>query len=300
MFRRVTSTEKPKTKLEYYPEADMRAVLEFVSSNPSFSNPSPSVYHFIEAYKEKGVDLQNLFDKGPHTAYGETITRDFLSNREHGVEASLAESLPFFANQKGMLGDFFEVNVTKTLKQDDQGGSFIDFVLELKNTWIENGAPKELQDVPAKMTFLIDITSAGESEKYGKKVAALRDVFLLYGQKAKVLCYENQYRDLGIERPKLLVKQAPNYLREIGGKLGECITQSASDKFTINRPHEFQEAYRDYFMDLMDAISENAQANIEYLRHLSQDNSKRLQLMKEYIKIVNFVAVYKKTPITKK
>jgi hypothetical protein len=286
-------------KLEHYSDADCRAVIEAVKYNPSIANTLPNIYSFIDKYKEIGVDLMKVIDEGAKTTHEEEVKKAFLENREYGIEASLAESLPFFANSKGMVGDFFEIEVTKTLKQDDIGGSFTDFVLEIKNTWIENGAPRELQNVPAKMTFLIDITSAEGSEKYAKKVDVLRNIFLLYGKKAKVLCYEDTFGELGIERPKLLVKESPLFLNKIGSELGSCITQSASDKFTINRPHDFQEAYRKYFLDLMNAIAENAQENASYLQSLSQDNPKRKQLENEYKKIVAFIEVYKKTPTTK-
>jgi hypothetical protein len=189
--------------------------------------------------------------------------------------------------------------VTKTAKQDDQGGSFIDLVIEIKNDWIANGAPKEMQNVPSKMIFLVDVSTNLDEEASSHKRGSLRDHFLLYGEKAKVLCYEDSFGELGIERPKILVTKSPDYLEQVGGSLGTCITQLASDKFSINSPHKFNEEYRAYFLDFMTAIGENAKANAEYIGRLSNDNEKRKKLKAEYEKIAAFVEVYKKTPVTR-
>lgn len=282
---------------------EIQTVLDAVAHDPAINNRA-NYYSYREKYdRQKGKgSLDALVATLPKVSSESEsrIKEQFIHNKTFGHAASLAETLPLYANAPGRLGDYIKVKVTKTAKLDDQGGSFIDLVIELENEWIANGAPSELQDVPAKMTFLVDITTRSSAdEAYMHKIMSLRNRFLLYGEKAKVLCYENKYGELGIERPKLVVEESASFLEQVGSTLGSCITQSSADKFTINAPRKFDEEYRRYFSDLMRAIGENARANAAYIGTLSDDNEKRARLKAEYEKIASFVSVYEKTPIAR-
>lgn len=222
------------------------------------------------------------------------IKDDFVHGKEHYIGARLMESLPLFANKDGRLGDYITARVTKTAKQDDQGNSFIDLVIELENKWLTTDAPKSMQDVPAKMTFLVDTTVAKE---LAGKINSLKDLFLVRGEKANVKCFKTQTGALGITRPKIIVAKSADFIEEMGAKLGDCITQMAGDKFVINKPSQFDAMYQEYFLDFMGAIGESAQQSIAYMQGLVFPDPKRQLLISEYKKIVAFVEAYKKTPV---
>jgi len=279
-------------------KAEIMNTLGAITNDPKI-NRRTNYYEYREAYKGKGVDLDKEFASRPKTRKVEGVKDKFFHNNEGTLTSSLAEELPLFANLPGRIGAYFDISVSKTAKQDDQGNSFIDLVIEVKNNWISNGAPKELQDVPEKMTFLVDVTTNTDAESFIGKINVLKEVFLLRGKKANVLCYKDSYGNLGIDRPKILIKQNEKMLGVVGTQLGECINMVASDKFIINRPDSFEKLYREYFMDLMTSIAENATANSVYLKSLVPD-PKRALLAKEYDKIVRFIEAYKKTPVTKK
>lgn len=278
---------------------EIKTTLEAVKCDPLI-NRRASYYDFKEKYdlkKGKG-SLDVLIANRAHTHREEAIKDRFAKGGRDTFAASLGEDLPLYANAPGRLGDFVKASVIKTAKPDDQGGNFVDLIIEVKNEWIANGAPKDMQNVPQKMIFLVDI-STNEGDKQDVKVSVMRDKMLLYGEKARVLCYEDSFGELGIERPKLLVTKSLDYLEKVGTTLGTCITQSAVDKFTISSPSQFDKEYRAYFLDLMTSIGENARSNAEYIARLSDDNEKRSKLKAEYEKIVAFVEVYKKTPTFK-
>lgn len=277
--------------------AEIMNTLGAAENNPEI-NRRANYYEYRQAYKDKGIDLDGEFASRPKTKKVEGVQDKFFRNDQGTLASSLAEELPFFANLQGRAGVYFDISVTKTARQDDMGNSFVDLVIEVKNNWIANGAPEDLQDVPEKMTFLIDVTTNADAENFMGKVNALKDEFLLRGKRASVLCYRDSYGNLGIDRPKILIKQDEKKLGVIGTQLGECINMVASDKFIINKPESFDKLYREYFRDLMTAIAENATANSVYLKSLVPD-PKRALLAKEYDKIVKFIEAYKKTPITK-
>ena len=262
-------------------------------------NRRANYYDFLDLYKQKGIDLDSKYASRPKTAYLEKIKDQFFNNSHGSFAASLSETLPLYANKQGRVGDYLDVNVTRTAKQDDQGNSFIDLVIEVKNNWIANGAPEEMQDVPEKMTFLVDVTTSAGGEKFEHKFDFLKNQVLALGQKANVLCFKDEQGNLGIDRPKILVKQSADNIESLGNRLGECIVRGASDKFTINNPDFFDKLYREYFRDLMTAIAENAASNSVYIKSLPTE-PKRMALAKDYDKIVKFIEAYKKTPITKK
>ncbi|MEZ0208612.1 MAG: hypothetical protein ACAH17_00340 [Candidatus Paceibacterota bacterium] len=258
-----------------------------------------SPYVFKEFYKEKGIDLDEEYKKRAVTSGREQILDGFVHNKHPGPAAELAETLPLYANAPHRLGDYLEANVIKTARPDDQGNSFIDFVVEIKNNWLATQmAPKEARDLPAKMTFLIDITTAW-GETLEKKQNALRDTYLVRGKEASVLCYKNSLGDLGIKRPKIIISKTPEYMERVGDKLGSTITQKASDSFTINNPAKFDEEYRAYFLDLMQTMRVNARESISYLEGLVPDQDRKV-LLDKYRKIIAFVDMYEKTPIKKK
>lgn len=261
-------------------------------------NVRANVYEFASLYKERNIDLNGWYQQHAVTANQEKITDDFVHNKQHSFAATLAETLPLFANVEGRLGPNIKAHVIKTAKPDDQGNSFIDLIVEVENKWLAEKAPKNLQDVPSKMTFLIDVTASGEGEIFQKKQQALRDIFLLYGEKANVKCYKNKFGDLGIEKPKIIVAKQADYIEKVGASLGDCVTQLASDSFSINKSDRFNTQYQAYFLDFITAIGDNARDNIEYLKRLAPGHLKRAALIKEYEKISAFAEAYKKTPMT--
>lgn len=296
-FQKAPQPEKKIEADSLETRSDVLNTILAIEHDPSI-NRHANFYEFREEYKARGIDLESEFTKRAKTLNSESIKRSFLANEHPSLGSSLAESLPLYANQEGRLGEYIQVRVTRTAKQDDQGNSFIDLVVEIKNKWLATDAPKDLQDVPAKMTFLIDVTTSTGGERHDHKLGAFKDKMLLYAQKASVLCYKNEFGDLGIERPKIIVEQSGENLEKIGGKLGTCITQLAADKFSINRREAFDAVYREYFSDFLDAIAENARTNEAYLNSLEHD-PKRAALAKEYAKMIKFIEAYKKTPITR-
>lgn len=270
--------------------------LRGIEHDPSI-NKKANYYAFREKYAEKSVDLDAWYADHKVTSTRDSVQNNFLHNKHNELSAELAESLPLYANKPGRLGDYLEVNVMKTARQDDQGNSFIDLVLEVRNKWLATDAPASLQDSPERMTFLIDMTTA-DGDSLHHKEEALREVYLKTGALANVKCYETRTGELGINKPRLVIHQEVGRIKRVGQSLGECITQLASDKFSINRPESFDKAYRVYFGDLMVAIQENAATNSAYIKSLPAD-PKRAALAKEYDKIVKFIEAYKKTPVTK-
>lgn len=299
MLQRAPRQEtKPQERItDMEASQNMNAVIHAVEHMPAlYRRASP--YVFKDLYKEKGIDLDEEYKKRSVTSGREQILEGFVHNKHPGPAAELAETLPLYANAPQRLGEHIEATVTKTARPDDQGNSYIDFVIEIKNNWLATQmAPKEARDLPAKMTFLIDVTTAW-GETLEKKQRALRDAYLVRGKEASVLCYKNSLGDLGIKRPKIVVSKTPEYIEQVGARLGANIVQKAADSFTINNPAKFDETYRAYFLDLMQTIRANAKENISYLEGLVPDQERK-KLIDKYVKIASFVDMYEKTPLKK-
>lgn len=268
-----------------------KRVVEFIDTQIQKDKKTPNIYTFKDLYEKKGEDLLAYYESQAHTRAKERIQDDFLNNVEHGEAAQLAEKLPLLANQKGRLGDYVQAKITKTLKQDDQGNSFIDLVIELTNDYVG-----EIDtETPRKMTLLVDI-GTNEGEKRKRKEFALQRGFLDVARKANVKCYSDGF-SLGIERPKIIVTQEEGFVKKVGERLGSYIAQHASASFTITHDEKFNEQYRNYFKDLMKAIRENAIANIHYMVNVKGfSDAHHRALITEYEKIARFATVYEKTP----
>lgn len=261
-----------------------------------------SSYVFNELYKEQGIDLSAEFAKRATTAHQEEITENFVHNKTKGPVAQLAEALPLLANVEGRVGDYIQATITKTAKPDDEGNSFVDLIIEMKNDWLASpDAPKEAKDLPARMKFLVDVT-AGWGEALEKKSNSLKDNYLVRGKEANVLCYKDPTAvgalSLGLTRPKIIVAQTPHFIENVGAKLGGLISQNASDSFSIINPAKFNAMYQEYFLEFMQAIKKNAQDNIDYMEQLVPDKERKV-LIDKYKKIVAYITMYEKTPVTK-
>lgn len=304
MFTRAPRPEKDIQKVASpLPEVyrNMNNLLHAAEYDSELIKKKINYYSLREAYKAKGEDLDALFSKRSITTHRDAIVDDFI-HAESGEKASpskLMETLPLFANKKGRLGDYIQADVTKTARQDDQGNTFIDLVVSIDNAWLREGAPKELQATsPAKMTFLVDTTVA-YGDVLAKKLDTFKQIFLKGGELGNVLAYQDSLGSLGVSRPKLVVAKTIDYVEKVGNTLGDTVVQEAGDKFSITSPKKFDEAYRDYFLDFVMAMAENASFNVSYLRSLSSPNQKHLTLIKEYEKVVAFANAYKKTPTVK-
>ncbi len=299
MFQRAPRPEPKVAESPQIQNQNIQTLLRAVENDKNV-NHHESIYPYISLYKQEGIDIEKYYREHAVSSSSEVIKDDFVHNKKHGFAAQLAESMPLLANKEGRLGEYIRAKVTKTAKQDDQGNDFIDLVAEIENTWIGTNDPDAPKDIPAKMTFLVDITTATSGEIFDKKINALRDKHLLYGEKATVKCYKDGHGILGLERPKLLVAKEADYIQKVGTLLGDCVTQSAGDAFSINKPETFDREYRKYFLDFVESLGKSAEQNIQYIESLSHDNPKRVRLQAEYQKIVAFVDAYKKTPITRK
>ncbi len=268
-----------------------KRIVQFIDTEVQNNKKAPTIYTFRDLYSKKGEDLLAYYEKQAHTRKKEKIQNDFFHNIEHGVASQLAEKLPLLANQKGRLGEYVEAKVTKTLKQDDQGNSFIDLVIEMTNDY----AGEVDEESPRKMTLLVDVgTNVGDKKK--DKEYALQKEFLDKALKANVKCYSDGF-GLGIERPKIMVTQEGDFMKKVGERLGSLVTQHASDSFSITNDEKFNKEYREYFKDLMRAVRENAIANIHYIVDVKGFNDKyHRALVVEYEKIAHFAAAYEKTP----
>lgn len=292
---------RPQATQEVVTSQDVLQVLWAAEHDPEI-NRKANYYLFREKYIQNGKDLDGLYANAPVTQNQEEIKEAFLRKKTiKQIGSTLAETLPLYANKPGRLGDYIDAQVTKTAKQDDQGNSFIDLVIEVRNKWLATDAPKELQDIPERMTFLVDTTIRTDGEILDRKDAAFRRNLLDVGALANVKCYETRLGQLGVQKPKVIAYQDEDQLKETALKLGPCIVKLAADKFSINAPEKFDRAYKEYFLSLMDAIAENATSNIIYMKSLKSDDKAkdRVALIAEYTKIVKFVEAYKKTPVTK-
>ena len=271
-------------------EKESKLLIQFIDAETGKEKNQPTIYTFKDLYNRKGEDLLAYYEQQAHTRGKEQIQDNFLHNVEHGPIAQLAEKLPLLANQKGRLGEYISAKVTKTLKQDDQGNSFIDLVMELTNDYVEHLD----KDVPRKMTLLVDVSINGGDRKKGKEYA-MQQVFLDPARKANVKCYTDGF-SLGIERPKIMVTQEEDFMKKVGERLGSHVTSSASDVFSITHEEQFNKEYRAYFRDLMQAVAENARENIRYMKDKGYEDKYHRGLAKEYEKIASFADVYEKTP----
>lgn len=300
MFQRAprltNDLQTPKTSGAPLP-VNMQAVIKAVENDPAV-NRRVNFFAIREEYKRRGMDLENEYAKLPVTTSQDVITENFINNKEHSHASVLMETLPLFANKPGRLGDYIEAEVTKTAKQDDQGNTFIDLIVTINNTWLTEGAPKELQASPAKMTFLVDMTAA-HGEAFEKKMKAFRSFFLRSAKRANALSYMDKHGVLGITRAKTIVAKDINYVERVGNTLGECITQQSADAFVITAPHKFDEQYRKYFLDFMVALGDNARQNILFLQGLHDITQEHTALINEYERMVAFVEAYKKTPVSR-
>lgn len=197
------------------------------------------------------------------------------------------------ANKQGRLGPYIETRVTKTLRPDDQGNSFVDLVVEIKNKWIETLGDDI--DVPSKMTFLVDTTTDVGSRLEDKEVD-LQNGFLNKAERANVKCYKSQYGELGITRPKLVVGKERDYYETVGKRLGNLVNKTASDAFSISQPELFDERYREYFKDFASSLADNASKNAVFLRRKFPRSIEHEKLANEYQKIADFLRLYDKTP----
>ncbi len=286
---------KPTSVLnvESSPQQNIKSLLQAAETDPSI-NRHETIYTYLSQYQKQGVDLEGWYREHLVTKGSENIQNNFLKNKHFGFAAELAETLPLFANAQGRLGDFITAKVTKTAKQDDQGNSFIDLVVQLENRWLAS-EDLPMKNVPSKMTFLVDTTTAFGSRLHDK-MHAFRKQHLDSGKRGSVKCFKDEDGSLGIERAKIIVLKQPDYLEKVGSTLGDCVTQLAGDKFSINKPEVFNSVYREYFKDFVIAVGENAQANIVYLRG-TVSSPQHVALIQEYEKITAFVEAYKKTPI---
>jgi hypothetical protein len=285
-------SKQQESRTEIY--QTVQKLYTFVEQDPSAVDHTANMYEFVDRYKEKGIDLPGLYSKLPETSKRDEVVEKFAHGVSNDHIASLAETLPLLANEQGRLGDWVTATVTKTARPDDQGNSFIDLVVTLENDWLtQPGAPKEARDVPKRMTFLVDVTSNEEAVAWKRK--KLREHFLDKGKQANVLCYEGRLGDLGIDRPKILVAKTREYMEHVGVTLGRSVAQHASDSFSITNPEKFNRLYREYFLEFVQSIKDNATQNIAYLKTLPMTTA-NVALMKEYEKIVTFTSLYEKTP----
>jgi hypothetical protein len=264
-------------------------------------NRKANYLDYKDRYAAQGEDLAGYYAQAAKVAPVESGEDAFFKKKKmNELSQSLVETLPLYANSKGRLGDSLDANVTKTAKPDDEGNSRIDFVIELNNKWLATVAPKEFHDIPARMTFLIEVKVQDDKQLLDESDALFRRNLLDVGAMANVKCYETKLGKLGVEKPKIIVYQDKEQITETGQRLGPCIVKLAGDKFSINAPEKFDKAYREYFRGLMEAIAENAESNIVYLKGVKPDGKEkeRAALMAEYVKIVKFVEAYKKTPVT--
>ena len=159
-FQKFPNQLPQESMLAVESRGNIRNVLEMIAHDGSV-NKQANLYDFKALYKEKRFDLEAEFAKRPETRKREKIVGEFIHDIKHGAPSELAEMLPLLANQPGRLGDYIEAHVTKTARPDDQGNSFIDIVVEIKNTFLATEqASREMKDVKTKMTFLVDITAA--------------------------------------------------------------------------------------------------------------------------------------------
>jgi hypothetical protein len=234
---------EPVAKKELSPTRfiDMERTVNYLDHEiKSTTDPKLNFYAYSEMYKNAGIDLEAEFKKRVVSKKLDGIKKNFLESKENGISARLAEMLPLLANKEGRLGEHIKARVSKTIRHDDQGNSFIDLVVEMSNDY----TAQVDKDAPSKMIMFIDVTTNPEGAKIKQEYL---DSMLDEAQKASVLCYKDKFGKLGIDpsthRPKLIVLQREFYIDSVGEHFGTLINQTASDAFMIKNEDKFNQAY---------------------------------------------------------
>jgi hypothetical protein len=271
----------------------------FFNNTQEVKNGTASYMSFTDKYKAKGVDLVGQYRILPKTATD--MQNKFLQSSEHGPMAQFMEIAPLLANKEGRLGRHIQARVTKTAKPDDEGNSFIDLVIELKNDYISELAKenKQYKDVRPTMTLLVDVTTNPSGEK--SKVGTLDALYLDKGKKANVLCYENKFGILGLDGAKNVVYMPEKALADIAKKLQTNFI-STPGGLSLQDEKSFSREYRIFFLKFLEAVRGNSERNILYLNSKKQEgvslSKEQSVLLDSYQRVIDFIDAYKNTPGT--
>jgi hypothetical protein len=108
-----------------------------ISTFQEVKQSTSSYMHYIDKYKAKGVDLEQVYKQLRRSSNEDDIKRDFYESKEHGPLAQFLELMPLLANKPGRLGPVMNVKVTKTAKPDDEGNGAVDLIVEITNEFLK-------------------------------------------------------------------------------------------------------------------------------------------------------------------
>ena len=252
-----------------------------------------SAHEYHKKYQAEGQDLDKLYKGFPVTKGRENMKKSFMENKEHGSAAQLAELLPLLANKPGRLGQYCSANVDKTAQPDDIGAGFVDDIFELKldrQYLADNG----LEDVKPTVRFSVDVSS--DPGAYTGKNNALRGNFLAIGSKAATLCYtDERMGKLGIELPKIVVYEGEDIISAVSETIKGTTTSTGNDSFMVKNSERFDQAYQEYFKELINSIYLNLDDCIDYLTDTKSPNEGQKALLREYTQIRDFLVAFEKT-----
>jgi hypothetical protein len=314
-----TSASAKKNTSEVILQDDYQRIEQQVSSIRNFpeiikhDNALVDETFWVDAYKAKGLDFKKMLALAPtqSVAQKDEIARKFAESKDVSPFGKYLEKLPLMANKSGRLGAYVDASIKGTAKFDDAGNFYVDNVITLKNTYDYNLVDRALhpERVRKQITFLVDATTNPASDGLGKKKEKLEQYCLKPGVKANVLGYVNDFGVPGLKAPKVVVYISEEKLNAFSKKIKIATHVTQSGGLMIANDRIFDDLFRDFFGDYLEASSENALTNIDYLtiliQKLQSDPSERKkvsdlkELRDSYQQISDFIRVYKVTPIEK-
>ncbi len=284
-------------KLELDEISRINEQVTYFKGTKEVKNGTASYMHFIDKYRAINVDLVSKF--GVLETTKTDMKKKFFESQEHGPMAQFMELALLLANKEGSLGPHIQARITRTAKPDDEGNSFVDVVVELKNTYIEELAKtdKKFKDVRPVTTLLVDVTTNPNAVE-GKEEKLVK-YSLDPAKKASVLCFENKFGVLGIEGAKTVAFQSEEAIATVSKRFRTCLAPLPGGGFSITDQSGFDKAYQDFFSDFLSSVSNNAQNNLKYLsfkargRPFTKDET---ALADSYKSTIDFIEAYKKTP----
>jgi hypothetical protein len=271
----------------------------FFGTTQEVKTGTASYMSFIDKYKAKGNDLVAQYRSLPKTATD--MQGKFLDSSEHGPMAQFMEIVLLLANKEGRLGPHIQARVTKTAKPDDEGNSFVDVVVELKNTYIEELAKtdKKYKDIRPSTVLLVDVTTNPHAADGKEKM--LEKFCLKPAKKANVLCYENKFGVLGINAPKTVVYKSEEYLSQVAKKFRSNFSQLPGGGISLDNEKDFSKEYQSFFLSFLESVSDSSVKSKQFIERNKEERAltkDEISLIESYKAIIDFIDAYKKTPVS--
>ncbi|MEN9552257.1 MAG: hypothetical protein RI935_634 [Candidatus Parcubacteria bacterium] len=276
------------------------------------NNAMKGEQYWSDLYAKKGSDFKKLLSQTAQQSFSKKVEigRRFLESEDISPFAKYLETLPLMANKEGRLGAYVTADVQATAKFDDAGNFYVDHIVTLRNKYDYSKVEKSLhpEKVRKQVSFLVDTTTNLHPEGYGKKVEMLKRHCLDTGKKASVLGYVNEFGIPKLSAPKVIVGVSESTLNAFSKKI-RLATSVTANGMMITSDRMFDDMFRDFFFDYIQAALVNAEDSVLYINELisglandttsKQRISDLKDLRESYQQIVDFIKVYKVTPVEK-